>query len=490
MSFIPLRRSGPFVAPAGAFAPSEKEPPRALRSLAKIIDNDLCHRCGSCVGICPTGVLGLDSSDYPAVKNLSACTDCDLCVKVCPGDEFNAPEAAKALFGKAPQPDDLYGHFLSSYLAYNPDEPKRWDGTSGGLVSTLLAHMLQSGEIDGALVVRAHPQQLWKGEPFIARTPEEIWSAAKSKYVIVPTNSLLQVIIQNPGRYALVGLPCTIHGYLKAANLNRKLKERVVFTIGLLCHAAVDHEAPATVWDSVDTGGKQANRFYYRYGKHAGNAVVVLEDGTVQNALFPYSKRYEASAIELMNILYRLYTPPRCFTCYDSMAEYADLSVGDPWMVPPTDDIDFKKGYSYSLCRTPAAERFLRAAEQAGVLNLIPLDPDHARTSNLHMGREKRHRAFRLLNSRLRQGLPIPQYGFDAPPPAGSARIATEINLLTHLFCFYPRFRRPLLRFLLSRAGFVLFWLNDKQRRFRFFIRKSLFRRRQRRSHETTTGDI
>ena len=99
----PLRGRGPFVEemPWSDRAGSERgenEPPRALRGLAKIIDGGLCHRCGSCIGICPTNVLELDRQDYPTIKSLSACTDCDLCVKVCPGDEFDfdarAPRAA------------------------------------------------------------------------------------------------------------------------------------------------------------------------------------------------------------------------------------------------------------------------------------------------------------------------------------------------------------------------------------------------------------
>ncbi|MCB0320507.1 MAG: 4Fe-4S binding protein, partial [Bdellovibrionales bacterium] len=67
-----LRAGSPFLASVDWPPDSESEQPRALRTLSRIIDGGLCHRCGSCVGICPTGVLALDSEEFPSVKALSA----------------------------------------------------------------------------------------------------------------------------------------------------------------------------------------------------------------------------------------------------------------------------------------------------------------------------------------------------------------------------------------------------------------------------------
>ena len=117
----PLRKTGPFISPLKVLNDTA-EPPRALKSLAQIIDNDLCHRCGSCVGICPTQVLGLDGQEFPQVKNLSACTDCDLCVRVCPGDEFSAPSIAKELFNTVPEIYNTHGHIEEASITYAVDK--------------------------------------------------------------------------------------------------------------------------------------------------------------------------------------------------------------------------------------------------------------------------------------------------------------------------------------------------------------------------------
>ena len=139
MGQIPLKHDGPLVTPLRWKDSTQSEPPRALRTLAQIIDNDLCHRCGSCVGICPTNVLGVDADEYPVVTNLSSCTDCDLCVKVCPGDEFDALATARQLFGETPDIRALHGHFEQANLSYATDTDLRQRSTSGGLVSALLS---------------------------------------------------------------------------------------------------------------------------------------------------------------------------------------------------------------------------------------------------------------------------------------------------------------------------------------------------------------
>lgn len=469
---LPLRRKGPMVEPMDASVAARNEPPRALRALAQIIENDLCHRCGSCVGICPTHVLGVDDNEFPIVNNLSACTDCDLCVKVCPGDEFNALEAAREMFGHVPDIEDTHGSFVSGYLSYASDPFVRDRSTSGGFVSALLMSLIEQGEIDGALVIKADENVLYKGVPVIARTPEEVFAATKSKYAIVPTNVALREIREVPGRYAMVGLPCQIQGYKKAAQLDKRIRDRVVLTIGLLCHAAIEHDPLKILFDNLGDEKKDVEKFIYRVGKHPGASFAFMKDGRKVPVLFPKSKKYQPSAIEMMNILYRLYTPQRCMTCYDAMVELADIAVGDPWMPTPSEDVDFYKGYSYLLTRSERGEKYLHRSFKAGALQLLKLSDAASRDCQVMMSTEKRHRAFRLLRSRKRQGLPVPNYGFEIPDhTSAKEKIMTEVNLWTHVFCSLPKWRDTVLRFWLSPVGFMILRANYFRREFRTWRR-------------------
>ncbi len=492
MTLVQLKRTGILVEPLveDSSTSNNTEPPRALKSLAAIIEGDLCHRCGSCVGICPTGVLGLEEDGYPVVKNLSACTDCDLCVKVCPGDEFSVPSLSKELFNEVPDIHDMHGHFKNAYLSYANDKEIREGSTSGGTITGLLVSMLEKNEIDGALLIASDPETPWKGKPIIARTKEEILSTMKSKYAISPTNSLLDQIIEQEGRYAVVGLPCQIHGIHKATSLNRKLKERIVLTIGLFCHAAVEHDPMKQIWAGIDEKIKsKTKRFISRIGKHPGTPHLELDDGSYYPVYFPKETGYRPSSMEILNILYRLYTPGRCMTCYDSTAEFADIAVGDPWMAPPDKSINFYDGYSFVLARTERGMAALTKAEQD--VRLITLNPDHARSSNVMMGHEKRGRAFRIIETRRRQGLPVPDYGMPTPKNNGKEFVLTEINIFTHIFCFldWPIVKGLILKVSLSKIGYYSLWLNNLRRTFRTWRRDTKYKLKNSSKKDSQTND-
>lgn len=467
----PLRNSGPLVSSLKVLN-DPGEPPRALKSLSQIIDNGLCHRCGSCVGICPTKVLGLDNEEYPEVKNLGACTDCDLCVRVCPGDEFSAPSIAKELFNSDGHDiGNLHGQFKAASVSYASDKEIRYHSSSGGLVTGLLLSMLEAGEIDGALVVCSDDKVPWKGKPIIARSRADLMASLKSKYAISPTNACFQEIIDSPGRYAIVGLPCQIHGFRKAAKLNKKLQERVILSIGIFCHAAVEHEPMHWIWNNVIKDKESVKRYIPREGKHPGTPYVERKDGSMEPVYFPDKKGYRPSSTEMLNVLYRLYTPLRCMTCYDSTAEFADIAVGDPWMTPPNETIDFYEGYSFTLARTEAGVRAMELAVGRGDILNVPIREDQARKSNIMMAVEKKNRAWRVIETRRRQGLAIPDYDVVIPKIKGRHLVETEIGILTHIFCFMKKGKIFLLSLAFSSLGYSLLQLNYYRREFRIWRR-------------------
>jgi len=477
-----LREDSPFLEQMSYPPQKIADPPRALRGLARIVDGGLCHRCGSCIGICPTSVLGLSDSDYPVIGNLSACTDCDLCVKVCPGDEFDFHEVHKETFSKPGAIEDTHGEFTTAVLAHSTTPAVRDGATSGGFITALLLHLLEKGEIDGALLVASDEDKIWKGKPIVARTADEIRSAAKSKYAITPTNVSFAEVRKVPGRYALVGLPCQIHGYAKAAALDERIKERIVLTIGLFCHAAIEHDAFEIIWNSLGVKKDEATKFISRIGKHPGAPHIELKDGSFYPVYFGHKKGYQPTSMEMINILYRLYTPQRCLTCFDGLSEFADISVGDPWMAPPQDDIDFKEGWSFALLRSERGRRAYQSILDSNEIDERDVTRAEALKCNAHMASEKRWRAFRIIETLRRQGKAIPTYGgpgFVAPNQSGLQFLKTERNMLSHIFCFLPSFRGATLKFFLGNGGYFLLYLNSKRRNFKFWFRDNKERLRR-----------
>lgn len=470
----PLKGEVEYRIPFEGFSDPASAQPRALRSLSQIINNGLCHRCGSCVGICPTGVLGLDDESYPRVKNLSACTDCDLCVKVCPGDEFDFHGFHQQKFGNAGAIDSTHGEFISGFIAHSSDPFIQEHSTSGGLVTEIILHLLETAQIDGAVVIVSDSEKIWRGKPIIARSREEVLKSMKSKYAIAPTNSVLSEIKELPGRYVLVGLPCQIHGYLKAAELDARLKERIVLTIGIFCHAAVEYDGYNIIWDSLGEAKHKAKKFISRVGKHPGTPHLELEDGSLYPVYHPDKKGYRPSSMEIINILYRLYSPARCLTCFDALANFADISIGDPWLPPPDDDVDFYKGWSFALVRNEKAAEICKAAEARDKIKVKQLTRKEALSCNVMMSNEKLWRAVRIIETHKRQGKAVPVYtDYEINLPGQNLKqfVKTEINIFTHMLCFVPKFRAVVLRFFLSDGGYYLLWLNNLRRNVRTALR-------------------
>ena len=50
------------------------------------VNQNLCVRCGGCVGVCPFDAI--DATDG-RVRSNSRCTECGICAKVCPMGAIN-----------------------------------------------------------------------------------------------------------------------------------------------------------------------------------------------------------------------------------------------------------------------------------------------------------------------------------------------------------------------------------------------------------------
>ena len=180
--------------------------------------------------------------------------------------------------------------------------------------------------------------------------------------------------------------------------------------------------------------------------------------------------------MEVINIVYRLYTPSRCLTCFDASAEFADIAVGDPWMAPPADSVDFYKGWSFALVRSEKGREVAERIKKDKKIIFENVTRKEAIACNRMMATEKRWRAFRIIETLRRQGKPIPAYGpygFRLPSQSGKQFLKTEIHMLTHIFCYLPKYRAAVLKFTLSNAGYVFLWLNNLRRTLRFLIRDS-----------------
>lgn len=314
-----------------------------------------CVGCGACQAICPRNAIDLSSNENGLLSlhvDLTKCTDCKLCMKVCPilYDVFNEPTVLSE--------KDFIGHYYKIFVAHASDERTRWGGASGGLVSALILKMLESGIINGALVSKMEgPGNI---NTFIARNAKDILDAQGSIYF--PTFAARQIksLKASKGSYAVVGTPCQVRAIKRAAIFSPELSKKIYIYLGLFCY--------------------HVNEFWYldyferKIVKVKPEEVLEIGPrrggwpGSIEIKNFREKKKIPFFSFwGALQLLY-LTSPVGCLFCSDHTNMMSDLSFGDAWF--PTLMKTDAMGSSLVVARTKKGLSSLREAKNDGLIVL------------------------------------------------------------------------------------------------------------------------
>jgi coenzyme F420 hydrogenase subunit beta len=374
-------------------------------TIEMVVKDELCTGCGTCTSFCPENaivmVINQRKGIYIPIIDKIKCNKCGLCFIVCPGHSVDFKQLNTAIFGKQPE-DNLLGNHLNCYTGYASDHDIRYNGSSGGIVTALLIFALEQGIIDGALVTRMNNDRPLEPEPFIARSREEIIAAAKSKYCPVPANIALREILKTKEaeKFAVVGLPCHIHGCRKAEELNIKLKQKIVLHLGIFCSNTDSFKGTEYILRKYGIKKETITQLNYRGFGWPGYMSIVFKNG----------EKRQIDYNEYMSLLHAgFFTPWRCDFCYDHFAELADISCGDAWL-PEIVSHD-KNGTSVIISRNITGQALLEKALSTKAIMITNLKSDRIRgnaAKKLHYS--ARSRIALYLNKK------IPQYSIEQFP--------------------------------------------------------------------------
>lgn len=322
---------------------SNKTNPRKTSvSVQAVVDRKICCGCGACSVICPTSCIEFiygKRFNYPKI-DAERCVQCGKCLEVCP--------SAYILKGTDPGFEDrpLEAGY-DCYLIHSKDDGIRLDSSSGGFITGTILHLMKTGQADGAIVARCQGENPWIARSFIATTREELLSARASKYAPVSSCVTLREVLDRPGRYVFVGTPCMIEGLAKLQEQLPKLKERIVFTVGLVCAGMASRQSTIAFLQRYGVNLDKAYRIVYRGGGWPGYFRVFDEKGETI-----LKKPSLGGSLDLV-------VPGdhylRCYNCFDPWARFADIVVSDPWCDEMIDDET--KGWSGIMVRTKTGQR-------------------------------------------------------------------------------------------------------------------------------------
>ena len=332
-----------------------------------VIDADRCVQCGACVAACPSDSIGIGADGQPMLAKM--CTGCSLCWDFCPRGGLRheatwslpvagADEPDWKITGAPAEPGAGLGRVRATYTArVRPQLPGAQDG---GVVSALLIALLEAGELDGALLARESATEVWKGEPFLARTAAEVAACAGSFY-----NQTLALAALDLDRYdlpprprlAVVGTPCEVEAIramqARAFDRGASKVDAVVLTIALLCTKSFNYQKLM-----VDEVSRRRGIPLERIGKvDVIHGRMIVEDSAGEVLISEPVKDFHGAALK------------GCDECADFLGRAADLSVGS---------VGSADGYSSVVVRTPAGQAaFERARDRLELRDLDRVEALH-----------------------------------------------------------------------------------------------------------------
>lgn len=370
------------------------------RLQAEVIRPGLCTHCGSCVGL-SHGSLTMQSGDFgplPAACSPGPVMLPEAAYAACPGKGLNYPALNRDLFGALPS-NWPAGHVRRSYIGYASDPAIRRLGASGGVITRTLLYLLESGRIDGAVVVRQGVPRPWHASPVIATTAQEICAAAQSVYAPVPVNTLLDEMAAFTGTLAYVGLPDQVASLRRLQQLGHPAAAKVRYILGPyvgtnLYFGAIESYLRSNGIAQVE----EVTELRYRAGEWPGHLLIRLRDGReLRAAKFYY------------NYLIPFYITRSTLYAVDFTNELTDISVGDAWH--PRYEAQ-GGGFSVVAARTAQGAALLEEMQAAGALTLEPVALDEALAMHGHMLDFKKRGAFIRMAWRAALGKPVPDYGY------------------------------------------------------------------------------
>jgi len=304
-----------------------------------VVTSDMCAGCGVCAGACPVKCLEmrLINGEYKPFLIGHCGAKCDICLRVCPFFDHNThqDDLARMRFASAEgmRQYSVVGFYLDCFIGYSAVYEHRRNGASGGMVTWMLEQLLAKGEIDRVVTVRN--SKSGKGPLFeytVMDSVPAVRAAASSKYYPVELSNPLKSILEDSKehRYAVVGVPCFLHALVRAISVNKKLKQRIPYLLGLVCglYPSAYYTDILTVWAGLrcsqiknagyrfKDGIRYGQDYRFRAQEHTGKWSRSV--GFFETHSHLWGKYYFAKNV--------------CNYCDDVFAEVADAVFMDAWL--------------------------------------------------------------------------------------------------------------------------------------------------------------
>lgn len=336
-----------------------------------VCEDGFCIGCGGCQAVEPAIQISLNKyGEYVADLSRASIEGKRKASQVCP---FTSPINESVLSVEqfpGLTEHEAIGNYAALYAGYA--QADRDSGSSGGILTYILKRLFEVEEIDYAVLVRPRSGGGSRGLEFgfeVITNAQDVSSGATSFYYPVTYSEVLKFIAENPGRYAITGVPC----FHKALRLLKRqdpiYEERIKYQLGLVCGQLKSALYFEYLLRRAGAPGHVASASFRRKAPEGRADEYYFEAITANQAGQQHTYRVGNRQIGV-NWGMGLFKPKACDYCDDVFAETADIAVMDGWLPQFVAD---GRGTSLIVVRDARLVDLLASGREASELHLEDL---------------------------------------------------------------------------------------------------------------------
>lgn len=328
-------------------------------------------------------------------------------LRLCPGINVQGPfhEPLK-------NEDPVWGSLRRVARGYAADPKIRYMAASGGIMTAVSQHLVESGRAKFVLHVRPDPENALGSLATLSRTGEEVRRGLGSRYATCSTLETILEALEFGEPMAVSMKPCDIAGVRNLQCENERAREFIVFTMALFCGTVPNLKASSDFLARRGLVRDEIAAFRWRGHGCPGPTYARTKDG----------REYEGSYEEFW-VDNPWTTQFRCKICPDAVGLQADLAVGDAWSGgwPKGED----EGWNAVVAHTDIGEVVLKECEGGGHVVLDDADVAFLNNAQPHHVDLRKLLAARLAAAEI-AGLPSPNFK-DLALEKCAARVDPEV---------------------------------------------------------------
>jgi coenzyme F420 hydrogenase subunit beta len=317
------------------------------RSVGEVVASGLCIGCGLCEAL-THGRVGMQLSGYGSLRpvpvdGFTTAEETSI-LGVCPG------VVAEAQLDHGQDPHPVWGAFSTMRYAWAGNPRRRFAAATGGVLTALGCHLLESGQAKFILHVGSEPAAPMHNRWVLSETPEQVEANAGSRYAPVAPLAGLEVALQRHEKFAIIAKPCDLGAVYRLAKTDPRIDRYCVARLTLVCGGQSRMSKSRALLTEFGVAEEDLSLLRYRGHGNPGLTRVETADGRAFTKT--YTELWEDEAgwdIET-----------RCKFCPDALGETADIVAADVW--PDANPTGEDEGFNGIIVRTPAGDALVASA--------------------------------------------------------------------------------------------------------------------------------